>query len=45
MINVILSGGLGNVLFQYATARHLAEINSTSVHFDVIHYKKNTPQT
>jgi len=38
MINVSLLGGLGNVLFQYAAARHLAEINSTSVRFDVIHF-------
>ena len=35
MIHVLLSGGLGNQLFQYATARALAIAHSTSVVLDV----------
>ena len=35
MIVVRVSGGLGNQLFQYATARRLAEINGTHVTLDL----------
>jgi hypothetical protein len=35
MINVILRGGLGNRLFQYAVARHLAIKNNTGVRFNI----------
>jgi hypothetical protein len=35
MIIARLSGGLGNQLFQYATARRLAEINGTEVTLDL----------
>lgn len=35
MITVILRGGLGNRLFQYAIARHLAIKNNTGVKFNI----------
>lgn len=47
MINVILSGRLGNLLFQYATAKHLAIKNNTSVHIDIesyLKFKNNNPE-
>lgn len=39
MIIVKLKGGLGNQLFQYAVARHLAEIHNTSVKLDISLFK------
>ena len=38
MINVVLRGGLGNNLFQYAIGRHLALKNNTTVRFDIQAY-------
>ena len=40
MIIVKLIGGLGNQLFQYATARRLAETHSTILKFDVTGFEK-----
>lgn len=39
MIIVRLIGGLGNQLFQYAMARHLAEINHTALQIDLSEYE------
>ncbi len=39
MIIVKLIGGLGNQLFQYAAARHLAEIHSTNLKIDVSEFE------
>ena len=33
MINVILNGQLGNILFQYAVGKHLAVKNNTNIKF------------
>ncbi len=40
MIITRLIGGLGNQLFQYAVARHLAEINDTVVKLDISGFEK-----
>jgi hypothetical protein len=40
MITVILKGGLGNILFQYAVGRHLAIKTNTTLRLNVIHYMK-----
>lgn len=40
MIVIQLWGGLGNQLFQYAAARHLAEINHTQLKLDVSTFDK-----
>ena len=40
MINVRLRGQLGNVLFQYALAKHLAIKNNTNVKFETGYYFK-----
>ena len=40
MIIVRLIGGLGNQLFQYAVARHLAEIHRTVVKIDISGFEK-----
>ena len=42
MIVVRLMGGLGNQLFQYAAARHLAHLNNTELYLD-IKSLENTP--
>ena len=48
MIIVKLMGGLGNQMFQYATARRLAHANNTELRFDITSYenidKKDTPR-
>ena len=38
MITVYLKGGLGNILFQYATGRAVATRNNTSLRLDLSHY-------
>ena len=38
MITVLLKGGLGNILFQYAVGRHLAIKNKTTLCLNVIRY-------
>ena len=45
MIIVLLKGGLGNQLYQYASARALAEKNKTSIWLDLSFLNKNTPNT
>ncbi len=49
MIITRLSGGLGNQMFQYATARALASRNKTSLYLDISSYTsdyhKNAPRT
>ena len=53
MITVILKGGLGNILFQYAVGRHVAIKNNTTLRLNLIRYlnkqdffaKKNNPAT
>ena len=40
MIIVRLVGGLGNQLFQYASARHSAEINNTDLKIDLSEFQK-----
>lgn len=48
MIMVKLMGGLGNQMFQYATAKRLAEKNSTTLRLDISSYqnmhKDDTPR-
>ena len=39
MVIVQLVGGLGNQMFQYAAARRIANINNTSLKFDISHFK------
>lgn len=41
MIIVRLLGGLGNQMFQYATARHLSILNNTKLKFDSSAFDKN----
>lgn len=41
MIIVRLLGGLGNQMFQYATARHLSIIKKTKLKFDLSAFEKN----
>ena len=38
MITVILKGGLGNILFQYAVGRHVAIKNNTTLRLNLIRY-------
>jgi hypothetical protein len=38
MIIIKIQGGLGNQLFQYATARHLSLINNTNMYWDLSFY-------
>jgi len=38
MINVILRGGLGNNLFQYAVGKHLAVKNNTTLRLNIKNY-------
>ncbi len=45
MIIVLLKGGLGNQLYQYASARALAEKNKTSIWLDLSSLNKDTPNT
>ena len=40
MIITKLIGGLGNQLFQYAVARHLAEIHSTVLKIDLTEFEQ-----
>ena len=39
MIIVRLKGGLGNQLFQYATARHLAHLNNSELFLDISYFE------
>lgn len=41
MILLRLKGGLGNQMFQYATARHLADKNRTSLKLDLTSFARN----
>ena len=41
MIIVRLLGGLGNQIFQYATAKHISILNRTSLKFDLSGFDKN----
>lgn len=43
MIIALLKGGLGNQLYQYASARALAEKNKTSIWLDLSFLNKETP--
>ncbi|UBK78245.1 alpha-1,2-fucosyltransferase [Clostridium perfringens] len=40
MIIVKLSGGLGNQMFQYASAKGVAKLNNDSLYIDISHYDK-----
>jgi Glycosyl transferase family 11 len=42
MIIVNMMGGLGNQMFQYATARHLSIINATTLKIDASNFRKLT---
>ncbi|MDX2195144.1 MAG: alpha-1,2-fucosyltransferase [Cytophagales bacterium] len=44
MITVRLMGGMGNQMFQYALARHLAEKNNTTVQIDTNYLTDRTPR-
>lgn len=41
MIIVRLTGGLGNQMFQYATARRLADVNDAQLKLDISHFGRN----
>jgi len=41
MIIIRLNGGLGNIMFQYATGKHLSIKNNTNLKFDIESYKTN----
>ena len=43
MINVILNGQLGNILFQYAVGKHLAVKNNTNIKFITYVNRNNIP--
>ena len=45
MITILLSGGLGNQMFQYAAAKALATRLNTSVVADLLYYSKKTVTT
>jgi hypothetical protein len=42
MIIVNIMGGLGNQMFQYAAAKHLSIINTTTLKIDALHFGKLT---
>jgi hypothetical protein len=44
MVTVFLRGGLGNQMFQYAFAVHLAKKNNTSIIIDTVYLQDRTPR-